>query len=453
MFRAFKVLPLPVTLLIFSFLCPTEFSLFLGGLRLPPHRVVLIVLFGFAVARFLMRPDIRVQGFDVAFVVFNAWIVFAFTYHDPDGGFVYGGSQALESLGAYLIARAYVRDIAGLRAALQVLMFAIVVAALIALPETLSGKLYVHDFLHSVTGYYHPTAVKTRLGLTRAFGTFDTPIHYATFCTGLFALFWFSQPRKWVQRKRAAVLAGATVLGISSAPILCLVLQMGMIFWERFTRSIPARTAVTVALIIGSLVGASLVSSRSIFTVIATRLTLDSWTGYYRVQIWDHGLANVWANPWIGIGLAEWERPAWMISSTVDAMWLVFAIRTGIPGFLLLALAIVMLGYAVVSRRRVRAEPERRQLVLGWMMSLIALCLIAATVHFWNVLYTYFFFFLGLGGVLADPKVARRRAASAPGVVRHEPNYSRGMGGGSFGHQPGFALRDARFAPGMRPYH
>ena len=47
MLRALSAAPGPIVALILSFLCPTELSLFLGGLRLPPHRVALILLFPF----------------------------------------------------------------------------------------------------------------------------------------------------------------------------------------------------------------------------------------------------------------------------------------------------------------------------------------------------------------------------------------------------------------------
>jgi hypothetical protein len=49
----------------------------------------------------------------------------------------------------------------------------------------------------------------------------------------------------------------------------------------------------------------------------------------------------------------------------------------------------------------------------GWMISLTALLLVACTVHYWNVPYAYFFFFLGLGGWMADPLRQARPAAVA----------------------------------------
>ncbi len=413
MLRALTLAPLPVTIVIASFLCPTELSLFLGGLRLPPHRIALIILFPIALYRLVASKKVRIQGFDLVFLAFNLWTVLVFVQHDgAPAGLVYGGSLALEGLGAYLIARAFVRDEKALIASLKVMLLAICTAALIALPEALLGKHFAHDILGAITGYDHPTGNEKRLGLTRAYSTFDHPIHYGTFCAGLLALLLYVEQRKSRRQNRAMLIGGATILGASSAPILCLGLQSGMMVWDRITRGVRARTLIAAVLIIGLFIGISLVSKRGPFALIATGLTLDPWTGYYRLMIWTHGLENVWANPWIGIGLADWERPWWMVSDTVDAFWLVIAMREGIPAFLLLATAILMLVHAAVMKSTRSRDPDIRRIMRGWVISLIALCLIGATVHFWNVLYAYFFFFLGLGGILADPLRRKSKRSS-----------------------------------------
>lgn len=433
MFRALTLAPLPVTIVILSFLCPTELSLFLGGLRLPPHRIALIVLFPIALYRLLASNKVRVQGFDLVFVAFNLWTVFVFLQHDgAPAGLVYGGSLALESLGAYLIARAFVRDEQALIASLKVMLLAICTAALIALPESLLGQNFAHDILGALTGYDHPTGVEKRLGLTRAYSTFDHPIHYGTFCAGLLALLVYVEQRKTRRHNRAMLIGGATVLGVSSAPILCLALQLGMMVWDKITRGLRSRSLITAALIAFVFVGISLVSNRGPFAMIATGLTLDPWTGYYRLQIWTHGLENVWANPWMGIGLADWERPWWMVADTVDAFWLVVAMREGIPAFLLLVTAILLLVHAAVTRSLRSRDTYVRRIMRGWVISLIALCLIGATVHFWNVLFAYFFFFLGLGGILADPprrKANRTASTSTPRqqVIRRAKRRPRAL--------------------------
>jgi hypothetical protein len=403
--KKLKSAPWPIILLIFSFVCPVELSLFLGDMKLPPHRIALILLVPWAMIRMMMRPDIRFRGYDLFFLLFGVWTLWAYRVHDPIGGFVYGGSIALECTGAYLVPRAWIRDIDQLRATLRVMLYAIGAAALLALPETLFGKIYTHDFLAQVTGYYHPTGVERRAGsFTRAYSVFDHPIHYGTFCAGLFAMFWFAEKRTMKRGARSAMIGGATVLGISSAPLLCIGLQLGMLTWEYITRQIKSRTAITMAAMFGLYLGFSLVANRSPMHVIATGLTIDPWTGFYRLKIWEYGLENVATSPMFGIGLADWARPSWMVSPTVDAFWLVIMMRTGVPALLLVSIAIFWLGRSVVKRSIKSRDKDIKQLATGWMMSLIALCLIASTVHFWNVLSSFFFFFMGLGGWAADPK-------------------------------------------------
>jgi hypothetical protein len=319
--------------------------------------------------------------------------------------------------------------------------YAIAVAAAIALPETLGGKNFTHDYLKTLTGYVHPTAVETRLHLTRAYGTFDHPIHYGTFCAALLSMFWYAGTSAMQRRKRAVLLAGATLLGLSSAPILCLLLQTAMLVWERLTRGTANRTQMTLAVLTGLYIGSSFFMSRSPINLIATGMTLDPWTGYYRLQIWEHGLDNVFANMWAGIGLNDWVRPGWMASSTVDAFWLVIALREGAPAFVFIAAGVIMLTRSVVKRGLKNRDMGVRRLSRGWIMSLIALSLVGTTVHFWNVLYAFFFFFLGLGGWIADPKKvaatakskAKRYAGRPPAVVADQP---RPVNPGGFGGQP-----------------
>ncbi len=423
--------PLPVILLIASFLCPTEFSLYLEGLRLPPHRVVLLLLLPVALWRILGQRGLKFRTFDAAFLLFNAWTVGIFMHHlGQHEGLVYGGSLALESLGAYLVARIWVRDTALFHATLRTMAIAIALAAAIALPETLLGQNFTHDLLKSVTGYVHPTAVETRLHLTRAYGSFDHPIHYGTFCAALLAMFWYAAKSSFSRRKRAALLCLATVLGLSSAPILCLLLQGAMILWEYLTRGTANRTSLTFALLTALYIGAACVMSRSPINLIATGMTLDAWTGYYRLQIWEHGLSNVYANPWTGIGLTDWERPWWMASSTIDAFWLVIAMREGVPAVVSLVSGIVFITRAVTKRGLTHPDISVRRLSRGWIMSLIALSLVGTTVHFWNVLYAFFFFFLGLSGWIADPKrVKSASRVTSPGqrpvhASRHAPTQT-----------------------------
>lgn len=410
-----KKAPWQVILLIAAMLCPTELSLYIAGLRFPPHRVALFILFPIAIARLLAQQGMKIKSFDVFFILFNVWTVGIFMYHmGQQEGLVYGGSQALEGLGGYLVARAFIRTESDLRAALRALVIAIGTAAIIALPETLFGHIFTHDLLKSITGYSHPTGVEERMGFTRAYGVFDHPIHYGTFCAGMAAMLWYAEKTLKDRFKRAAMLAGATVLGLSSAPLLCLGIQGAMLVWEPLTRRLPKRGWMTFAIFATFYIVASIASTRGPIAVIATGMTLDPWTGFYRLQIWENGMNNVYMYPITGLGLAEWDRPAWMVSNTVDAFWLVIMMRMGVPALVMLIIGIWLLARNV-SNQGIRRNKDKtvQMLARGWIMSLISLSLIATTVHLWNVPYTYFCFFLGMAGWIADPVKVKAKVKNA----------------------------------------
>jgi hypothetical protein len=191
-----------------------------------------------------------------------------------------------------------------------------------------------------------------------------------------------------------------------------------MLLWDRVTRSIPGRFKLTVVAAVGLYVGASLVMKRTPVEFIATGLTLDPWTGYYRLQIWEWGMLNVWANPWVGIGHNDWVRAEWMAAGTADSLWLVIMMQQGLPAIALIGLAIVLLTRAVALRIKRTSDPMEQRIARGWIMSLIALAMLACTVHLWNAVYAYLFFFLGSAGWIADPV---RRAMTKPTPASSRP--------------------------------
>ncbi len=403
MLKALRDTPWPVLLLVASFLCPTELSVYVGSARLPPHRALLLLLLPWALIALFGRSRVKPRMFDVAFLGFAVWTVIVYIYHHGQSdGLQTGGALALDGFGSFLVARAFVRDERAFAGTAVALLIAVALAGLTALPETLLGQLFIHDFLRKVTGYVHPVGIERRLGLTRAFGLFDHPIHLGTFCAGNLALVIYATRRNVDAGMRAFVISASALTSISSAPMLSLAVQFGLIGFDRATRGIKGRITVAVGAIVALFAVTSMIATRSPFAIIATGFTLNSWTGYYRLMIWEHGLWNVWWNPWMGIGLNDWVRPLWMASPTVDAFWLVIAMKGGIPSFLLLVCGIAFIGRGVAVRMR-RASPELRRLATGWMISLITLSLVGCTVHYWNVPFAYFFFFLGLGGCLADP--------------------------------------------------
>lgn len=425
---AFRITPLPVILVILSFICPTELSLVVGDLRLSPHRVAFLVFLPFAFYRLATRPDTQLRSYDFPFIALAFWQTGVFTYHAGAEGLAFGGSWALESLGGYAIARAYIRDLETLRAAMRIVFLSIVLAAMIATLDTLTTSYFTHELLRSILGGEPMPAVELRRGIARAASTFDHPIHYGTYCATMFALIWLSEPKRMRRYLRAAGMTVAAVLAMSSAPLLSLGLQGMMLTWDRWTRGFNLRTHLTLAILAGLYIGVMFVSNRPPIQLLITGATFDPWTGLYRMMIWEHGLTNVWQNPWTGLGLADWERPKWMVSSTIDAYWLVLPMRSGIPALLILVTGIVLIARGVVARGTRAADLQHRRASMGWMISLVAFCLLGATVHFWNVPHALLFFFLGLGSALADPRRVRQASPGAVAVahrkaIRRHPSF------------------------------
>ncbi|MEO0730328.1 MAG: hypothetical protein AAFY64_08095, partial [Pseudomonadota bacterium] len=358
--------------------------------------------------------------------------------------------------GGYIIARAYIRDFASYRATLDVLIFACIIAFLFAIPETVFGQLFTHDFLEAVTGYHHPREIQMRLMFTRAYGVFDHPIHLGTFAATIFALLWFSGKRLKPRIKDCTISALTTLTALSSAPILCIFTQVGLIFWDQLTRGIKGRIALTIVGLILMYLLVAMVATRSPVMIIATGFTIDSWTGFYRTQIWLHGMENVLANPWFGIGLADWERAWWMHSDSIDAYWLVTMLQTGIPSLVLLVLAILSIIGGIAQRVPKTRDADMARAAKGWIIALIAVCLAACTVHFWNVSVSYFYFILGLGGWLADPLPQRFKARrEAKRAARSGRRASVGPGGAPSGQHPSAPLAPPRPADvgQYRPRH
>jgi len=400
-----------VAFVVLGYLGPQELSLFLGSMRLPIHRLALLLMFCVAAVAFLRSRVIKLHLFDYAFLAFNLWVMFAYILHLGAGdGIEYGGSLALESFGSYFVARVFIRDEKSFRGALGFVFLAVLIAGAVALPESITGRHFIHETLHKLTGYYHPIAYEKRLGLTRAYSFFDHPIHLGTFCASLFALIWYSERRRVSKFVKTGLVAGATFLGLSSAPLLCLGVQGGLAGWDRVTRGVKGRAGITAFVIIGGYVILSLVATRNPFHILATGLTLDPGTGYYRVMIWTHGIQSVLQHPLLGIGLNDWVRPAWMFSSTVDAFWLVIAMTTGLPSLVFLCVGLVSLAMGVHKPRFPALDLRTKPVRLAWTFALIALSLAGFTVHYWNAIYGYFFFVCGMAGWMADDLLIRRGA-------------------------------------------
>ena len=408
-------MPFPVFLLILGIITPIELSPVIGSLHMLPHRVAILVFIFPALKRVFASKLVRTAAYDWLFVAFNAWMLFIFMAHmDWGPGLQYGGSLVVESLGGYVIARAYIRTYDDFIATLSGLFKAVCFVGVLAIPEVLTGNHYVHTSLRFIGGVMPSASDEVRWGLHRSYATFNHPILYGAFCASILSMVWSTGGAIGGRIPKVIAIVLATFFGLSSAPLNTLVVQSALGGIHKATTRFPNRMKVLGLMFVALYMFLLVTSDQSPIASIVTRITIDPQTGYYRTLIWGFGLQNVWAHPWFGLGLDDWWRPEWMHSVSVDAYWLIVTMQQGIPAIMLLISAIWLLIAAVHKRGPGQRPRQEQRASVGWTLSFTAFALAGCTVHYWDSAHTYLFFLLGMSTWLADPVKSKLKAKAKP---------------------------------------
>lgn len=403
---------LPVIILLVSFALPPETSLSLGSLRLSPYRVLLIVMFFPAINKMFQNRRNPVGAADYLMLGHSLWATIALLVTMGVGeGIETAGIYVFETFGAYVLARAYVQTVDDYRLVLK-LAFTITASLLVfAVAESLSGIHLLREPFKAVLGGPGPHYIEPRLGLTRAFASFEHPILFGVFAASSFAGTFYVLCGGETNKetiKKLAVVVGAAFFSLSGGPYTALALQIGLIAWDRITRGIQGRWYMLLGLFALAWVMLSLFSNRSPILVFISYLTFSANSAYNRVHIWNYGTAEVGRHPLVGIGLNDWIRAPWM-SSSMDNYWLLTTVRYGLPALIFLVSAILVIVLAQNANRRTSVAGKHA--IKAWLVTLFAYTLAGLTVHFWNALMVQFFFFIGCGMALAHKHMEANSAA------------------------------------------
>jgi hypothetical protein len=153
-----------------------------------------------------------------------------------------------------------------------------------------------------------------------------------------------------------------------------------------------------------------LVANRSLINIATSFLVFDPGSYWYRMMIWDYGVASVLKHPLYGIGLNTWERGSDM-SSSIDNFWLLLAMRYGLPApfFLLLTLLSIFLALGFKKGLDDKITAYRT----AFLISMTAFFLVGWTVSFWDAAYVLFTFAMGAGIWMLDVKPKKTAALEA----------------------------------------
>lgn len=392
-------LPVPVLLYFAVVMLPVYTNI--GPILMTGLRAYLILMVVPLTFRLLAGKYGPVMWTDILFFAHIGWMSVAIAVNNPSMVVQNTGSAAVEFLGGYLVARAYIRSRADFIALCRWLGMLVALTLPLALIESQTGHSVLPALLNKLPGvssigdFY----IEPRMGLQRSKVFLPHPIHYGLFASTAFALTVVGL-KNLIPNGRRRLLGGSigvcVFLSLSSGALLPMVMQIFLISWFALFHRMNRPWLVLGLLTAAAYIIVDMISNRSALMVFLSYATFSSHNAYWRAQIFEWGMVNVWANPVFGLGFNDWVRPFYMYSGSMDNFWLVMAVRYGIPGFLLIA-AGYMIGLLRVGFRNFANDPVLAQLRRGWMFTFIGLTLTMCTVHIWTTIYSFVFFMFGAG--------------------------------------------------------
>ncbi len=390
----------PVCILLVALVIPWAVSF--GPLSVSAPRLILLLMTPMCVFTLLSGKVGALRAVDVLLVLHCLWCVVAIgAVHGVGEAIESGGMLTIETLGAYLVARCYIRSSEDFRAAARLLFLILAAILPFAVVELLTGRKVLLDLFGAVLPTIEATYTEPRMGLTRVQGPFEHPILFGVFSASAVSLTYLvlgrsaGALRRWTMTGTVMFTA---LLSLSSGPLLTVMMQVALLFWNGLLKRVPARWGILWALGIVGYVALEIGSSQSVAQVL-TRFAFDPWTAFYRLLIFEYGWASVMAHPLFGTGFNDWLHPAWMTSS-IDMFWLVPAVRHGLPAAILFLLAFfaatVGLGFKKCTDERVS------DCRTAYLITLAGLFIAGCTVHFWMATYLLFLFIIGSGMWMLD---------------------------------------------------
>jgi O-antigen ligase len=140
---------------------------------------------------------------------------------------------------------------------------------------------------------------------------------------------------------------------------------------------------------------------------IVSHLTLDPGTGYFRLYVFDYYYDMIALKPIWGWGFADTiGDDDFLGKTTLDNVWLVCAVRFGIPIIVLLLMTNIGTFYRSAPRiEGGAADPYINSLGTGFTASIICFCIIGLTVHYWNAIWILWGVCLGVRAAIKESQV------------------------------------------------
>ena len=394
---------LPALLALAGIILPLELQISVAEAKFTPGRISIILLL-FPALFVLCRKGRRVLLSDFFACATTAWLMIAaLNVEGVKALFSASGSEALEFFGGYLVARAYFYGLPALDTFVRVLKMFAIIAIILAMADSISGRLIVHDTVASIL-HVSTIAAGYREKMVRAASTFDHAILFGVFCalTAAILIHWEKGP---MQRSLSVSICFlGCVLSFSSAAIMTVFIVLATYTYDQMLGRFSWRWNV-FWLVLGTFLLSLFVVSNDPLSWILRHFTLDPQTGFYRIWIWNSALVYIPQSPMVGYG-HELIGNA-ILDASVDSIWLVYSLRFGVPMVILL----ILTNIAAFLPPKPSPGRDAKSLYTARMSRAFTIVLLlfmfsGLTVHFWNYMWIFWGLCIGIRASLRELSIA-----------------------------------------------
>ncbi|UQR61041.1 O-antigen ligase family protein [Bradyrhizobium sp. C-145] len=396
-----KTLPWPVRLFLASLVVPWVGTI--GSVSLYTSRVILLAMVLPCLAKWMRGASGRIRTSDIALLLFCLWsVVSLVVVHGPEFAVKPAGILFVETMGAYLVARCYIRDADDFFNMARMLFRVVAFLFPFALLEALTGRNVLLELFAAILPSFPNAGNDMRAGLWRAQVVFEHSILFGICAASALAVTHLVLGhriplfQRWL---KTGLVGGTALLSLSSAPIAAIAVQAALMMWSALFRKNRYCWKILWCVALAAYLAVLFGSNQSPIQFYISKFTFEPATGWHRLLIWEYGSASVLNQPLFGIGFEDWARSSWMPPS-VDMFWLLTTMRFGIPGGLLMVLSFfaVFLGVSFRKGLDERLVAYRT----AYLIMMIAFFLVGWTVHYYGTAYLWFIFLLGSGVWLLD---------------------------------------------------